>query len=87
MFSKKDRVWDSARKIRGKDPDRYRRDEYGNQMYYDSYGKDSPQGWQLDHINPSSKGGSDSVRNLQAMNSRKNRSLGNTRNKRSRHRR
>ena len=82
---KQDRVWDKAKPIRGKDPDRYRQDPYGNQMFKDSYGKDSEMGWHLDHINPKSQGGSDSVRNLQAMNSSKNRSLGDTTRKRSRH--
>ena len=86
-MSLKDQVWGKAQTIRGKDPARYRRDPYGNQMFYDSYGKDSTQGWHKDHINPKSKDGSDSLRNLQAMNSRKNRSLGNSTNKRSRHRR
>ena len=82
---KKDTVWDKAKPIRGKDPDRYRQDPYGNQMFKDSYGGDSEMGWHLDHINPKSQGGSDSVRNLQAMNSSKNRSLGDTTRKRSRH--
>ena len=82
---KQDRVWDKAKPIRGKDPDKYRQDPYGNQMFKDSYGRDSEMGWHLDHINPKSQGGSDSVRNLQAMNSSKNRSLGDTTRKRSRH--
>ena len=82
---KKDTVWDKAKPIRGKDPDEYRQDPYGNQMFKDSYGRDSEMGWHLDHINPKSQGGSDSVRNLQAMNSSKNRSLGDTTRKRSRH--
>lgn len=39
--NRKDEVWDKASKVRGKDPDLYRKDKYGNQMYYHSYGKKS----------------------------------------------
>ncbi len=43
------------------------------------------QGWEIDHIKPESKGGSDAVRNLQAMQTKKNRELGDSLRKRSRH--
>ena len=86
-MSRKDEVWDKAQQIRGKNPDQYRRDPAGNQMFKGSYGKNSPQGWEVDHINPVSKGGSESLRNLQALNTQQNRSQGNSTNKPSRHRR
>lgn len=82
---RKDDVWDKAATIRGKDPDLYRRDPYGNMMYKPSYGKDSDMGWEIDHIKPESLGGSDNLRNLQALNTRKNRELGDSTKKRSRH--
>ena len=69
----------------GKDSDYYRRDPYGNQLYRNSYGKDTPQGWNIDHIKPQSVGGSDNLRNLQALQSNKNKSLGASQKKKSRH--
>ena len=81
----KDRVWKLAKPIRRKDPDVYRQDPYHNQMYKKSYGLNSKQGWEIDHIKPVSRGGSDHIRNLQAMNTAKNRELGDSLRKRSRH--
>ena len=82
---KKDRVWNKAKKIRGKDPKLYRKDPYGNTMYYPSYGKTSPMGWEEDHITPRADGGSDAIRNLQALNTKMNRQKGKDKRKRSRH--
>ncbi|WP_425272587.1 HNH endonuclease [Polycladidibacter hongkongensis] len=42
-------------------------------------------GWDLDHIKPKSRGGSDSTRNLQALNAPLNRSKGDSLVKKSRH--
>ena len=84
---RKDEVWSRASKVRGKDPNKYRKDPYGNEIYRGSYGKSSPMGWEIDHIRPKSRGGSDRLNNLQALNTRKNRSLGDSTSKRSRHRR
>ena len=74
----KEAVWAKASKVRGKDPSMYRKDVYGNVCYKPSQGKDTKMGWNVDHKRPSSKGGSDSLRNLQLMQSSKNKSLGNT---------
>ena len=81
----KEKVWQRAKPVRGKDPKQVRQDPYGNQIRKDQYGKDSPQGWEVDHIKPVNRGGSDHLRNLQAMQTRKNRKLGDTLKKRSRH--
>ena len=81
----KDKAWNSAATARGKDPDLYRKDPYGNLMYKPSYGKTSEMGWEVDHITPKARGGSDATRNLQAMNTSVNRSKGDTLQKRSRH--
>ncbi len=78
-------VWKKAKSVPGKSPATHRQDPYGNVIFKGSYGKDSAMGWQIDHIRPKSKGGSDRLSNLQAMQSHKNRSLGNTTRKRSRH--
>ena len=80
-----DKVWDNAKKVRGKDPDKYRQDPYGNPIYKASYGKPSEMGWEVDHIEPRSKGGSDATRNLQALNTSVNRGKGDDERKKSRH--
>ncbi len=81
----KNAVWDEAREVRGKDPNRYRQDPYGNEMFKASYGWDTPMGWVIDHIEPVSLGGSDEISNLQAMNTDGNRELGNSTDKKDRH--
>jgi len=75
--NRKDEVWDKGTVIKGKDPNLYREDKFGNEMYYHSYGKDSKMGWSIDHSKPKSKGGTDHLNNLQPMNSRVNKSKGN----------
>lgn len=81
----KQKVWDSAKPVRGKDPKKYRQDPYGTQMCWNSYGTNGAQSWQVDHIKPASRGGSDNIRNLQALNSHVNMSKGNSLVKKSRH--
>jgi 5-methylcytosine-specific restriction endonuclease McrA len=80
-----EKVFERAKEIRGKDPELYRQDPYGNVMYRHSYGKDTNMGWNLDHIKPASRGGSNDIVNLQALNSHTNKSKGNTLVKKSRH--
>ena len=50
-FSQKrlDQIWDKGATIRGKNPDLYRKDIYGNTMFKPSYGKTSEMGWNVDH--------------------------------------
>lgn len=81
----KEKAWNNAQTIRSKDPDLYRKDPYGNVMYKPSNGKSSAMGWDVDHIKPVSRGGSDATLNLQALNTSVNRSKGNTLVKKSRH--
>ena len=73
-----DQVWDRAAGVRGKPRNSYRRDVAGNVIYKPMYGKDTPMGWEIDHKMPVSKGGSDNLRNLQALQTATNQAKGNT---------
>jgi len=81
----KEKAWNNAKKISGKNSDKYRKDPYGKTMYKSSHGKSSDMGWDVDHIKPKSKGGKDTTKNFQALNSSINRSKGATLKKKSRH--
>ncbi len=83
--SQKNKVWSNAKPIRGKNSNKYRKDPYGKVIYKGSYGKSSNMGWEVDHIKPRSRGGSDATRNLQALNTSVNRSKGSSLVKKSRH--
>ena len=80
-----DKVWKAAKRIRGEDPNTTRQDPYGNRISRDQFGGKGRQGWEIDHIRPASRGGSDSMKNLQAMQTKKKRDLGDTLRKRNRH--
>ena len=67
-----DQIWDKGATIKGKNPDLYRKDIYGNVMFKPSYGKISEMGWNVDHSKPQTLGGTDHLNNLQPMNSRAN---------------
>ena len=75
MASKKDieNAWNNANIIRGKNPDVYRKDKYGNEIYKSSYGKTSNMGWEIAHKHPIAKDGTNSPRNLQAVQWEENR--------------
>ena len=80
-----EKVWNLAKPIKGDDSDKHRKDPYGNVICKQSYGKDTKMGWNIDHIKPQSKGGSDNIRNLQALQTHTNKSKGNSLVKKSRH--
>lgn len=69
-------IWDKGSTIKGKNPNLYRKDIYGNTMYKPSYGKMSPMVWNVDHSKPQALGGTDHLNNLQPMNSKANCSKG-----------
>ena len=71
-----DQIFAKGDKVRGKDPERYRKDNCGNIIYRQSYGKESPMGWEVDHKKPKANGGSNSGRNLQPLQSSENASKG-----------
>lgn len=79
------KAWRNAKPIRGANPNTHRQDPYGNKISRGSYGKNSAMGWEVDHIKPKSRGGSDATRNLQALQTKVNREKSDSLIKRSRH--
>jgi len=77
MPKKIDQVWEKGTPIRGKNPDAWRKDTEGNVIRYGSYGTKGEYGWEVDHKNPRSKGGTDNIRNLQPLQWEENRKKGN----------
>ena len=72
-------VWNKGKIIPGFDPKSWRRDICGSNMKFTEYGNTSLQiGWEIDHIKPVSKGGTDELTNLQPLNWENNRRKGET---------
>ncbi|WP_421948597.1 HNH endonuclease signature motif containing protein [Phaeodactylibacter xiamenensis] len=69
-------VWQKGQVIPGENPSFYRKDACGAIMYRYHYGKQVNNGWEIDHIKPSSKGGTDDLSNLQPMQWENNRQKG-----------
>lgn len=62
-----DKIWDKADRVQGYNPDLWRKDLAGAWIRRDQFGAHSQYGWSIDHIKPKSKGGDDSIENLQAL--------------------
>ncbi len=69
----KEHAWNGANIIKGENPDVWRKDKYGDTIKYSSYGTYGEYGWEVDHKNPKSNGGTDHLRNIQALHTETNR--------------
>ena len=75
----KRQVWNKGRPIGGYDPAMWRSDQCGHAMRYSDHADtNSDYGWEIDHIVPSSKGGTDHIDNLQPLFWKNNRRKGDT---------
>lgn len=79
MSQKKLAAWSKAQIVLGYDSRIWRRDRFGLYILYTDYGnRASDYGWEIDHIVPISKGGTDMLSNLEALHWRSNLQKSNT---------
>ncbi|KAJ9567268.1 hypothetical protein OSB04_003234 [Centaurea solstitialis] len=76
-YSVKQQCWEKAEKIKGRDPDRWRRDPLGNTIFRKLVGCPGCLCHDYDHILPYSKGGKSTLENCQVLQATVNRSKGN----------
>lgn len=62
-----DEVWKKGAVAPGNNPAVFRKDICGAFIRRDAYGKQTQYGWEIDHIVPASRGGSDSLHNLRPL--------------------
>ncbi|WP_287621133.1 HNH endonuclease [Parabacteroides sp.] len=71
-----DAVWQSSKTEEGYNPDIWRKDFTSAWIRRDLYGMSHEFGWEIDHLKPISKGGTDELSNLQALHWQNNRRKG-----------
>jgi hypothetical protein len=62
--AKAELVWSKGCSIPGLDARLFRRDRYGREIWRSKYGQTTLFGWEIDHLIPTARGGSDSIKNL-----------------------
>ena len=71
------RVWQMAKVVSGYNPTYVRKDVCGALIQYQDYGsRDSNYGWEIDHIIPTSRGGTNTYGNVQPLHWQNNASKG-----------
>ncbi|XP_027332413.1 uncharacterized protein LOC113847473 [Abrus precatorius] len=73
----KQKCWEKADKVKGRDPDRWRRDALGNIVFRKLLGCPGCLCHDYDHILPYSKGGESTLENCQVLQATVNRAKGN----------
>ncbi len=75
MASKKqiDKVWEKVKPVPGRNPEVWGKDVLGILIRKPSYGTQGEYGWEIDHKNPLSKGGTDTPKNIQPLHWEENR--------------
>lgn len=76
-YSVKQQCWEKAEKVKGRDPERWRRDPLGNTVFRKLVGCPGCLCHDYDHIIPYSKGGESTLENCQVLQATVNRSKGN----------
>ncbi|KAI3876491.1 hypothetical protein MKX03_030308 [Papaver bracteatum] len=76
-YNVKQQCWEKAEKIKGRDPERWRRDPLGNIVFRKLVGCPGCLCHDYDHILPYSKGGQSTLDNCQVLQATVNRSKGN----------
>jgi hypothetical protein len=72
-------VWNKGQAVLGNDANVFRKDIYGAWMRWDQYGKTLQYGWEVDHIIPLARRGSEALNNLQPLQWENNRRKGDNR--------